>query len=262
MSTNKTVFITGASTGIGLATSKLFFQKGWNVVATMLPQQCDATELSCEPFHSSGRFSVLPLDVTDSQSIAAAVKAAGDIDLLINNAGFGQYGVFEALSTDKVKAQFDVNVFGTMEVTRAILPILRSNICGGGIINISSGAGLWGIPMMSLYSASKHAIESVMPISGVSSTSFGANAMQNAVLADCDAYGAYITQSLSKMSRMEGDIQLSAEDVAGVIWEAATDGRDQLRYIVGEDPMGILTARYCSPSDHEYMTFMQAYQFQ
>ncbi len=132
---------------------------------------------------------------------------------------------------------------------------------------------------MSLYSASKHAIDgftealsyelasqnvfikSVMPISGVSSTSFGANAMQNAVLADCDAYGAYITQSLSKMSRMEGDIQLSAEDVAGVIWEAATDGRDQLRYIVGEDPMGILTARYCSPSDHEYMTFMRTRVF-
>src|ERR1700733_12899082 len=126
----KTVLITGTSSGLGKTAAKYFASRGWNVVATMrIPEpETELTELS--------DVLMTRLDVQDRESIKAAIEAGiarfGKIDALINNAGFGLFGVFEGTSREKCQEQFDINVFGVMDVTRAILPHFRKN--KGGLI--------------------------------------------------------------------------------------------------------------------------------
>src|SRR5437588_5718868 len=157
---------------------------------------------------------VTRLDVQDHSSIAEAIEAGiarfGRIEVVINNAGFGLFGLFEATPLEKVREQFEVNVFGVMDVTRSILPHFRKNK-GGLILNVSSGAGVFALPMISLYCASKFALEGfseslayelasqniivkIIEPGGVVSTNFGkrsgAEAAQNASLNDYDAFVA------------------------------------------------------------------------
>jgi NAD(P)-dependent dehydrogenase (short-subunit alcohol dehydrogenase family) len=152
----KTVLITGTSSGIGLAAAKRFAAQGWNVVATQRTPEKD-TELRGIP-----NVLLTRLDVQDISSMAPAIDAGiarfGRIDALVNNSGHGQYGLLEAVSHEQILAQFEVNVFGVMELTRAILPHFRNNK-GGSVINVSSGAGLFTLPMISMYCASKFALE-------------------------------------------------------------------------------------------------------
>src|SRR5438445_735070 len=148
----KTALITGASSGFGKAAAKLFGENGWNVVATMRRPEAERELVGLDDML------VTRLDVQDQTSIAEAIEAGiarfGRIDALINNAGFGLFGLFEATPRAKVREQFDVNVFGVMDVTRSILPHFRENK-GGLILNVSSGAGVFALPMISLYCASK-----------------------------------------------------------------------------------------------------------
>ncbi|KAI0070697.1 3-oxoacyl-reductase [Panus rudis PR-1116 ss-1] len=270
-----TVFITGTSSGIGLATAKLFFEKGWNVVATMRTPEKDTELKQLDP----ARMLVQQLDVQDKSTIDPAVQAAlkkfGKIDLLVNNAGYGQFGIFELLSPEKVKEQFDVNVFGVMDVTRAILPHFRAQK-SGGIINISSGAGIFGLPFMSIYNASKFALEgfteslayelasldifvkSVIPHGAVSATNFGKRNPFDE-LAKAPEYGPFVQSTMEHFGKLvEGDLA-SSEDVAKSIHDAATDGTERLRYYVGQDDRGWLKARYETTSDDEYVTYMHSY---
>ncbi len=137
---SKTILITGASSGIGRASTALFAAKGWNVVATM--RHPDASL-------EADNLLVEKLDVQDVDSIQHAVDAGiarfGAIDVLLNNAGYGQYGLFEALSREDIQTQFDVNVFGVMNVTRAVLPHFRARK-SGVIVNVGSGAGTKAFP--------------------------------------------------------------------------------------------------------------------
>ena len=152
----KTVLITGTSSGFGKATARHFAREGWNVVATMRRPE-EEKELTQLP-----GVLVTRLDVQDRGSITTAIEAGiarfGRIDALVNNAGFGLFGLFEATPREKIAEQFDVNVFGVMDVTRAILPHFRQNK-SGVILNIGSGAGVFTLPMLSLYCASKFALE-------------------------------------------------------------------------------------------------------
>ncbi|MGH8679367.1 MAG: SDR family NAD(P)-dependent oxidoreductase [Burkholderiales bacterium] len=132
---NKTVLITGASTGIGRATAELFFERGWNVVATMRtpkPERQDPRWLSAR------------LDVMDAHSIESAVKQAIDhysrVDVLVNNAGYALSGTFESMDEAHIERQFQTNVFGLMRVTRAMLPHFREQH-GGVLINVASVGG-------------------------------------------------------------------------------------------------------------------------
>ncbi len=153
----KTVLITGASTGIGKTTAEYFAERGWNVAATM--RTPDKASFHCD---GAERIKVLRLDVTDEATIAAAVgdtvAAFGRIDVLVNNAGYGLIGLFEAMTPDQVRRQFETNVIGVMNVTRAVLPQMRTQQAGT-IINVASVAGRMSMPLYSLYCSTKWAVE-------------------------------------------------------------------------------------------------------
>jgi NAD(P)-dependent dehydrogenase (short-subunit alcohol dehydrogenase family) len=271
---NKTILITGASSGIGKASATLFAAKGWNVIATMRNLH-SATELS-----TLEGVMVARLDVQDRDSIAQTIEAGiarfGRIDALVNNAGYGQYGLFEAVPREKIEEQFAVNVFGVMDVTRAILPHFRANR-SGMIVNVSSGAGIFTLPMISLYCASKFALEGftealayellalnigvklVEPHGGVSATSFGErSAGDNAIDPSLSDYEDFLKRSQQAFARMAAARMVSSSDVAETIHEAVTDGSERLRYLIGDDARGFIRARH-EMSDNDYVNFMRSH---
>ena len=154
----KTVLITGSSTGFGHATAKLFTDKGWNVVATM------RDVLAAGDLAGRDNVMVSRLDVTDPASIEQTIKTSierfGKLDAVINNAGFGQYGIFETISQESIQDNFDVNLFGVMNVIRAIVPVFRKQK-DGLILNVSSVGGLVGLP--AIRSVSRNQVVQVHP---------------------------------------------------------------------------------------------------
>ncbi|KAJ7190198.1 short-chain dehydrogenase reductase SDR [Mycena pura] len=278
MARTRTIFITGASSGIGLASAKLFHEKGWNVIATMRTPTADH-ELS--KYQDRMLVQRLDLQILDSikPAIDEGIKKFSAIDVLLNNAGYGQNGLFEAIPRETVQEQFDVNLFGLMDVTRAILPHFRANGCGG-VINVSSGAGFWALPMSSMYSASKFALEgfteglsyelasqnifvkSVIPHGGVTSTNFVDRFRNSTAATEADiqaVYKDFTAATVKSFSKMIAAAGVSSSDVAAAIFTAATDGTDQLRYFIGNDARGFLNARYTSKSDEEFMKFMRGF---
>ncbi len=153
----KTWFVTGATRGLGLATARAALAAGDQVVATGR----NRTRIEAELAGGDDRLLALALDVTDTKAIEVAVtKAAerfGRIDVLVNNAGYGQIGAFEQISAEAIERQFATNVFGVFAVTRAVLPIMRAQR-SGHLITISSMAGVIGINGGSVYCASKFAV--------------------------------------------------------------------------------------------------------
>lgn len=152
----KTVLITGASSGFGRLTAKKFQSEGWNVIATMRKPEKE-TELNQLP-----NVLVAKLDVTDRATIKSAISAGLEkfnrIDALINNAGYGTYGYLEEASDEEIERQMRTNFNGVIKTIQEVLPTMRTQK-GGVIINITSLAGLIGVPMSSLYNASKFAVQ-------------------------------------------------------------------------------------------------------
>ena len=152
----KTALITGASSGFGKLAAKKFHAEGWNVVATMRSpeKEQELTDLS--------NVLVLQLDVTDTFSIQEATSRAldtfGRIDVLVNNAGYGGYSIFEQATDQNIRAMYETNVFGVMNVSREVLPLMRTQK-SGCIINVTSMAGMLGAPTISIYASTKHAVE-------------------------------------------------------------------------------------------------------
>jgi NAD(P)-dependent dehydrogenase (short-subunit alcohol dehydrogenase family) len=268
----QTVIITGTSSGLGKTAAKHFAANGWNVVATMRTPSAETELVTGE------NLLVTRLDVRDPDSIERAISSAvarfGRIDVLVNNAGFGLYGPFEATPKEKVREQFDVNLFGVLDVTRAVLPHFRANR-GGTIVNVSSGAGVFTLPLMSLYCASKFALEGfseslsyelaaqgiavkIVEPGGVVSTNFGrrsgVEAAGNAALPDYDPFAARVGEVFD---RLRASRSATEEDVARVVFAAATDGTDQLRYVATEDIKPWVRARR-ETSEREYMATMRA----
>jgi NAD(P)-dependent dehydrogenase (short-subunit alcohol dehydrogenase family) len=151
-------FITGCSTGFGRDLAKLVLDRGWRAVVTAR----DADRVSDLVAGAGDRALALALDVTNAGQVTDAVKAAQDrfgrIDVLVNNAGYGYQTSVEEGEEDKIRAQFDANVFGLFALTRAVLPAMRAQR-SGHVINITSVAGLVGFPGSGYYAASKHAVE-------------------------------------------------------------------------------------------------------
>lgn len=268
----KTVLITGASSGFGKATVRLFARRGWNVIATMRQPEKE------EELTGLKDVLVNHLDVQNDQSITASIHAGiarfGRIDALINNAGFGLFGLFETTPVEKIREQFDVNVFGVMNVTRAILPHFRANK-SGLILNVSSGAGVFTLPMISLYCASKFALEGfseslsyelasqniivkIIEPGGVLSTNFGkrsgAEAAHNISLTD---YDAFVSDTNAVFASLRAARLATEEDVAEVIFAAAGDGTNRLRYVATEDIKPLVKARR-ETSEDEYIALMRS----
>lgn len=264
----KTILITGASSGFGEATAKFFAKKGWNVIATMRNPKANNHGL-----YDSANMLVTYLDVQDQQSIEAAITQGitrfGRIDTVVNNAGYGLFGIFEGVSRDAIQQQFEVNVFGAMDIVRAILPHFREN-GEGTIINVSSGAGAIGFPMASIYSASKFALEGwseglsyelgslgikvkIIEPGGAPQTGFMARmGTENADVQVIDSYLPF----LQYMGKLYGDMASTSqpdavEKVVETIYTAANDGSTQLRYTPTQDIYPLLNARR-STSEEEY----------
>ncbi len=250
-----TVLITGCSGGIGRATARLFQARGWNVVATMRsPQQ--ETEL-----HRLERVLVARLDVQDEASIQAAVDAAlarfGRIDVLVNNAGYGAYGPLEATPMSKVRRQFDVNVHGLIATTQAVLPHLRRQR-SGVVVNISSIGGRLTFPLGTLYHGTKFAVEGLsealhyelLPLGvqvklvepGMVKTDFAGRSFDFSNDPALTEYQPVVQALLGALGPMAATASEPAA-VAEVIFEAATDGRDRLRYEAGADAQHLLATR-------------------
>ena len=260
----KTIFITGASSGIGKTTTKYFHDKGWNVVATMRSPDKE-TELS-----ALDNVLVTRLDVTDPGSIADAVGAGvekfGKIDVLLNNAGYGAYGVLEATPADKIRRQFDTNVFGLLEVTKAVLPHFRKNR-DGVIVNISSIGGKMTFPLGTLYHGTKFAVEGMSealhyelePIGvkvkivepGMIKTDFGGRSFDFTNDESLTEYQGIVGKVMAAMEPM-GTAGSEPVVVAEVIYNAATDGTDQLRYTAGDDAAQFMAQRKAA-SDEEFI---------
>ncbi|WP_029039899.1 SDR family oxidoreductase [Cucumibacter marinus] len=250
-----TILITGASSGIGKATAKRFQAEGWNVVATMRDTAAGGD------LGALDNVLVTRLDVTDAGSIADAVAAGidrfGQIDVLLNNAGYGAYGPLEAFSVDRIRRQFDTNVIGLLEVTKAILPHMRANR-SGTIINISSIGGQITFPLGTLYHGTKFAVEGLSealhyelePLGirvriiepGMVRTDFGGRSFDFARdenLPDYDPMAAAMGRLFAKLAADPS----SPDVIAGVIWEAANESGDRLRFRAGPDAHALLEDR-------------------
>lgn len=257
--TQKTVLITGCSSGMGRAAAFLFQKNGWNVVATMRTPARE-TELSKLP-----NVICPALDVNDRASIESALAKAkkkfGQIDVLVNNAGYGLMGAFETLNAEQIRRQFDTNVFGMMEVTRAVLPHFRQRNAGL-LINVASMVGRVPLPLYSVYNSSKFAVEGfteglsyeLEPFNvqvkliepGSVKTDFFGRSSDRANMTGVTAYEAYSAEQFAVMDGI-GASGSTSEEAARVIFRAASDGSKRLRYSVGLDAMAIMAARNLLP---------------
>lgn len=254
---SKTILITGASSGIGKVTAKLFQEKGWNVVATMRKPEKEEELTKLENVF------VTKLDVLDKKSIkdavAKGIEKFGKIDVLLNNAGYGAFGILEAASDESIRRQFDVNVFGLLDVTKAVLPHFRKNQ-DGMIINISSMGGKITFPLGALYHGTKFAVEGIsealhfeLEAIGVKvkiiepgnvETDFGGRSLDFFNDESLTEYQESVSKILKIFETLGTDASASKPNsIAKVVYKAAIDGTNTLRYIAGEDAKEILLKR-------------------
>lgn len=267
----KTILITGASSGIGRATATLFQENGWAVAATMR-DPADAGALADLENVLVGR-----LDLLDPASIDAAVAAAverfGGLDVLLNNAGYGAYGVLEATPMDVVRRQFEVNLFGLIQATQAALPHLRER--GGAVVNVSSVGGRVAYPLGSLYHGSKWAVEGLSEALHFELATVGVRVKvvepggvrtdfsgRSFVFTDAPDLGAYrpLVEAFAA-ARESGAASPTGtqepREVAEVIWEAAHDATARLRYVSGEGATSLLSGRYDVEQDEAFVGAMR-----
>ena len=254
---NKVILITGASSGIGKETAKLFQTKNWKVAATMRSPEKAAdlqkiVDLEC-----------VRLDVTDVDSIKSAIAATldkfGQIDAIVNNAGYALAGAFEAATSEQIEKQFQTNVFGLMNVCREILPYFRQQK-RGTIVNVASVGGRITFPLYSLYHSTKWAVEGfseslqyevkqfgikikiIEP--GPIKTDFYDRSQDLTTKEGLTAYDHFIDKALPNMQKA-GDDAPDGSVVAETIYNAVTDDSWKMRYAV--NTKGILLARKLLP---------------
>jgi NAD(P)-dependent dehydrogenase (short-subunit alcohol dehydrogenase family) len=246
----KTILITGCSSGYGLETARHFHAQGWHVVATMRKPRADVLP-------RSERLRVLPLDVTEPASIAAAIAASGPIDVLVNNAGIGLFGAFEVTPMATMREVFETNTFGVMAMTQAVLPQFRERRAGT-IVNVTSSATLAPMPLVAVYTASKMAIEGftaslalelepfnvhvklVEPGYGPS-TAFTKNSGSRLEGLIPEAYAAFARRIFGELGQNSSNVT-SETDVAEGVFSAVADGSGRLRFPAGADAVALAGA--------------------
>ncbi len=264
-----TVLITGTSTGIGREAVLRFARAGWNVVATMR-DRADADPA----FAEHANIVVQRMDVTDPLSIDAAIAKAeqqfGEIDVVINNAGYGQYGFFEAVTDRELHANFETNFFGTANVMRAILPKMRARRAGT-ILNVSSCGATFGIPSSGVYVSTKWALEGlcesmwhelsavgvhlkVLEPAGVDTPFLPTAAERSKHTGGIGDYDDYYAGFQNAMTAEHWQLE-GADVIADRIFEAATDGSDRFRYFAGPVLQWLFDAKR-TLSNQDYERFM------
>lgn len=238
----KTILITGCSSGFGLETARYFLERDWRVIATLRRPREDLLP-------RSERLRMLALDVTDPHSIAAAVQAAGPIDVLVNNAGIGLLNALEGTSPQAVRELFATNTLGTIEMTRAVLPQMRVRR-SGVIVNVTSTVTVHPLRLLSVYTATKAAVNAfteslalelepfnirvrlVLP-GRAPETRFGENARTRMADGIPEPYAA-LAQSVFESWSASGPVT-RAVDVAETVWRAVNDAACPMRLPAGAD---------------------------
>jgi len=249
----KTIFITGSSSGLGRATAKHFASKGWRVIATMR-NPAKETELNKIP-----NVILMALDVTNPEEIktvAEKVLAMGGVDVVFNNAGYGMQGPLEALTDEQIVRMIETNMLGAIRTTKAFVPFFREQR-KGMFINTTSIGGLMTVPLNSMYHATKWALEGwgesmafelktlgiglklVEP--GGMKTDFFTRSFASVRHPAYDKLSDKVTAVITNPQMMAS--YSTPEQVAAVVYEAATDGTDRLRYVAGEDGKATYGAR-------------------
>jgi NAD(P)-dependent dehydrogenase (short-subunit alcohol dehydrogenase family) len=242
----KTVLITGCSSGYGLETARHFHSQGWNVIATMrTPREGILPR--------SERLRVLALDVTKPESISAAIEASAPIDVLVNNAGIGVVGAFEATPMSHVRKVFETNTFGVMAMTQAVIPQFRSRR-SGVVINVTSSVTLAPMPLAAAYTASKMAIEGftgslahelaafdvrvkLVEPGYAPTTRFAQNTGVRIEDLIPEVYASFAGPIFAAFS--EPAMVTKESDVAEAVWQAANDVSGQLRFPAGPDAVAL-----------------------
>lgn len=245
----KTVLITGCSSGYGRETALHFHAQGWNVIASMRTP-------SDEGLPRSARLRVVALDVTSAESIAAALAASGPIDVLVNNAGIGLFGAFEATPMATVRELFETNTLGVMAMTQAVLPGFRARR-SGVVVNVTSSATLAPMPMVAAYTASKVAVEGftaslafelaafevrvkLVEPGYAPTTRFTSNGAGRMAGLIPEAYAPFAERIFAAMGQLSA-VTREAE-VAEAVWRAANDETGQLRFPAGADAVALAPA--------------------
>jgi len=241
-----TVLITGCSSGFGLETARYFLERDWSVIATMRTPNLDLLP-------GSERLRVLPLDVTNADSIAQVIEAAGPIDVLVNNAGVGLLNAVEGISMDMAREVFETNTLGTIAMTKAVLPQFRDRR-SGVVVNVTSTVTLRPLHLLSVYTASKAAVNAfteclalelepfgirariVLP-GAAPETAFGQNARARMGMS---APEPYTRQMADVFAAFQQRTQVTRSvDVAEAVWRAATDPSCPMRLPAGEDAVAL-----------------------
>lgn len=245
----KTIFITGASTGLGKATAKLFASRGWKVIATMRnPENEKELDLI-------DNIDLLPLDVTNLAQIKEATQKAinaGNIDVVFNNAGYGLIGPLESTTDEQLVRQLNTNILGVIRVTQAFIPYFREKQNGLFIATTSIG-GLITFPFSSVYHATKWALEGwsesmsfELKKIGVGIKTISPGGIKTDFVhrsLDTSSHPAYEKWVEKLFAGISEDNFTAAEQIAAVVYEAATDGKDKLRYVAGEDAKELYSQR-------------------
>jgi short-subunit dehydrogenase len=239
---NKTIFITGASSGLGKATAKLFASKGWTVIAAMRQPQ-NETELTQLP-----NVHLLKLDISNKKQIAEIVKKAesiSPIDVLINNAAYGLMGALEGTTDEELEQQINTNFLGTILITKAFLPYFRKRKTGT-IITVTSSTANIPYPFVAVYAATKSALETWTEGMSYELNGFGigmktivpafmqTNFGNNAQVVSHQDYQEIFNQYITAMRAGSSTKRDTPESIANVVYEAATDSKKQLHYTAGD----------------------------
>lgn len=261
------VFISGATSGIGCVTAKLLDAMGWRVFAADLPDD-DFTSLDT----TSDKLVNCPLDITDPTAVADTAqqiaKTVGDdgLQAIVNNAGIQITGVLETLPLDQLRQQFEVNVFGHLQVTQILLPLLRKSSTSRRIVNVSSLMGKVAMPTLGAYSMSKHALEAMTDVLrlelaqwNIHVTAIEMGAIQTpmtdsmeAILQQAKAHQPNtdydsLYNSMTDALRVQNKNATPPEDVAKVIIHALTSPKPKTRYVVGAATKGLIAMRKLAP---------------
>lgn len=238
---NKTILITGASSGLGKATAKLFASKSWTVIAAIRNPEKE-TELTQFP-----NIHLLKLDISNRKQIAEVAEKAESIspvDVLINNAAYGLMGAFEGTTNEQLEQQINTNFLGTMLVTKAFLPYFRKRK-SGTIITVTSSTANIPYPFVAVYAATKSALETWTEGMSYELNDFGmtiktivpaymqTNFGSNAQVVSHQDYQEVFSQYIGEMMEDSSAKQDTPESIAEVVYEAATDNKKKLHYTAG-----------------------------